>query len=507
MKKKVFSLLLAGALLTTPALAAQVEETVPAIAPSGLALDGDILYVADSYQRSIWTVTDGEAERLAGAAALTDQWGQPVGGYRDGPFDQALFSEPWAIVPYLDGFLVSDAGSHTLRYLDLEEEQVYTAAGTGEAGYENGLGIKASFDTPAGLAVAEDGTVYIADSGNHVIRAMDPEGNVTTYAGSTEGSALGNSLKTIRFSSPTGLCYADGVLYVADSGNHRVVALSGNTVALVAGAELFSEWADQGGYWNDTADRACFSSPQGLALGEDGTLYIADTGNGAVRAVKNGVVTTLLAGENEASYPVAPRGLLAAGDTLYVGDVFARVLLTCEAAAEPPAFSDVAQEAWYAQAVGAVVSNGLFQGLEDGVFAPDETMTRGMVLTVLARYDGVDTTQGSSWYEAGRQWALEQGVSDGTGLEDPVTREQLAALLFRYAGGEAGRTELTRFADGGAVSDWAADAMVWAVEHNLLEGSGGCLYPQRTATRAEVAAILARFGAQNAGGALSAEES
>ncbi len=506
MKKNVLSLLLVGVLLTTPALAAQVEEEIPSIAPSGMVSVGSTLYVTDSYHRSIWTVENGTAELLTGQTEPVDQWGQPLGGYRDGSFDQALFSEPWAIVPYLDGFLVSDAGSHTLRYLNLDQQQVYTAAGTGEAGYENGLGIEAAFDSPTGLAVGADGTVYIADTGNHVIRAMDTEGNVTTYAGSSEGSALGNSRKTIRFSSPTGLCYADGVLYVADSGNHRIVALQEDEVDLVAGAALFGEWEDQGAYWNDEAEQACFSNPQGLAMGTDGTLYIADTGNGAVRALKDGFVTTLLAGKNDGTYPVSPRGLLVKGDTLYVGDVFAWVLLTCDVQVDTPTFADVPEDAWYAAAVRVAVSNGLFQGGEDGNFSPDAAMTRGMVVTVLARYDGVYTAQGDSWYEAGLQWAVEYGVSDGSGLEEPITREQLAVMLYRYAGGQSAGETLTDFVDGETVSDWAADAMAWAVEHDILQGVGGdFLKPQGIATRAQVAAILERFGEQAASGALATE--
>lgn len=506
MKKAFLSLFLSGVLLTTPALAAPVQEAVPSISPSGMVLEGDTLYVADNYHRSIWTVEDGTAQRLAGQVESVDQWGRPVGGYRDGDFDQALFSEPWAIAPYLDGFLVSDTGSHTLRYLNLEQQQVYTAAGTGEAGYEDGLGIEAAFDSPTGLAVGEDGTVYIADTGNHVIRAMDSEGNVTTYAGSAEGSALGNSRKTIRFSSPTGLCYDDGVLYVADSGNHRIVALQDDQVALVAGATLSGEWDDQGAYWNDEAGQACFSNPQGLAMGADGTLYIADTGNGAVRALKDGFVTTLLEGENGATYPVSPRGLLLAGDTLYVGDVFARVLLTCDAQVDTPVFPDVPEDAWYAEAVCTAVSNGLFQGEENGAFSPEAAMTRGMVMTVLARYDGVDTAQGSTWYESGLQWAVESGISDGSGVEDPITREQLVAMLFRYAGGQSTGEALSGFSDSETVSDWAAEAMSWAVEQGMIQGVGGDdLNPQGTATRSQVAAILVRFGAQAASGALAAE--
>ena len=148
-------------------------------AASGFAVDGDTLYIADSYHRAVWKMEDGVAELLAGQTELTDLSGQPAAGYRDGSFTQAAFDSPWAVVPYEDGLLVSDSGNHVLRYLDLNRKRVYTAAGTGEAGYRDGSS-RVAFDTPTGLAVDDDGTVYIADTGNNVIRAMDSDGNVTT---------------------------------------------------------------------------------------------------------------------------------------------------------------------------------------------------------------------------------------------------------------------------------------------------------------------------------------
>lgn len=126
-------------------------------------------------------------------------------------------------------------------------------------------------------------------------------------------------------------------------------------------------------------------------------------------------------------------------------------------------------------------------------------MTRAMVVTVLARYEGVDTTTGETWYDAGRDWAMENGVSDGTDMDASVTREQLAAMLWRYAGEPAVSGAVTGFTDAGKISDWAADAMAWAVENGLLNGvNDGRLAPQSTATRAQVAAILTRFVALTA---------
>lgn len=313
-------------------LSQSTQATVPktlntAIAPSGMTMVEDILYITDSYHRAIWTAVDGEFSLLAGRTQVTDLFGQPVAGYNDGTFAEAAFSEPWGIVPYGNGFLVSDAGNHVLRYLDTNQKCVYTAIGTGKAGFCNDTGEKAAFDTPTGLAVDDEGTVYIADSGNDVIRAMDADGNVTTYAGGQEGCALGD-LDTVQFSGPTGLCWADGVLYVADTGNHRIVAIEDGKATLVAGAELTGDAIYEGGYLDGPAELAQFAFPQGITVGADGTVYVADTGNGAVRAIREGSVTTLISPDHNGTYPISPRGLLCRQDALYVGDVFARVLFS-----------------------------------------------------------------------------------------------------------------------------------------------------------------------------------
>ena len=111
-----------------------------------------------------------------------------------------------------------------------------------------------------------------------------------------------------------------------------------------------------------------------------------------------------------------------------------------------------------------------------------------------ARLDGADTS-GTPWYAAGQSWAVENGVSDGSSLESAVTREQLAAMLYRYADGWAsGTAELDGFEDAASISSWAAEAMAWAVGNGIIDGvSEGVLAPQDTATRAQVAAMLQRF--------------
>lgn len=157
-------------------------------------------------------------------------------------------------------------------------------------------------------------------------------------------------------------------------------------------------------------------------------------------------------------------------------------------------FSDVPAGHWAAEEVAFAASRELFQGTGGDTFAPEAAMSRAMILTVLARLEGVDTSAGDTWYSAGLQWAVEAGISDGSAPEQGLTREQLALMLYRYAGQPAAESGLGDFADGSSVSGWAAQGMAWAVEEGLISGVGGnTLSPQGEATRAQVAAILARF--------------
>ena len=112
---------------------------------------------------------------------------------------------------------------------------------------------------------------------------------------------------------------------------------------------------------------------------------------------------------------------------------------------------------------------------------------------------GKDSGTGAAWYSDALSWAVERGVSDGSNPEGSVTREQLATILYRYAGSPASGGGTAAYGDSGQVSAWAADAMAWAVSGGLISGKPGSLLdPQGTATRAEVAAILMRFAEQNA---------
>ena len=157
-------------------------------------------------------------------------------------------------------------------------------------------------------------------------------------------------------------------------------------------------------------------------------------------------------------------------------------------------FVDVPTSHWSADAVAFATSRELFSGTSKNTFSPEVAMTRAMIVTVLARYEGVDTSTGDDWYDAGRQWAMANGVSDGSNMDARLSREQLATMLYRYAGEPTVSGSLSGFTDASSVSSYAQTAMAWAVENGLITGiTDTTLVPQGQATRAQVAAILQRY--------------
>lgn len=157
-------------------------------------------------------------------------------------------------------------------------------------------------------------------------------------------------------------------------------------------------------------------------------------------------------------------------------------------------FKDVPQNSWFASAVQYVTSNSLMNGTSTTAFSPSANMSRGMLMTVLARYAGESTEGGTVWYEKGMNWAKNKGISDGSAPNRNITREQLAAMLYRYAGEPDGAADLSAYADAGSVSAYAEKAVQWCVKNGILTGkTSSTLAPKATATRAECAAMLQRF--------------
>ena len=271
--------------------------------PSGIALgkDGNLM-VTDVYGKQLWQVQNRAGTAYAGGATVVDLYGQPMGGYNDASLGSSYFKEPWAIAPFLDGWAVSDTANDVVRLVGVSSVRTLNGA-TNEKLKVTDLGV--AFDNPTGLTSDDDGNLYVSDTGSGAVRRVNPDGGVMTVA---KG-----------LSDPTGLCWKDGVLYIAETGRNRIVKLEKGKVTTVAGS-------GEEGLTNGDTNQAAFSSPKGVAVGNDGSIYVADTGNGAVRQIKGSTVTTLAVRDPEqlGGGLMSPVGLLAQGRSLYICDTFAR---------------------------------------------------------------------------------------------------------------------------------------------------------------------------------------
>ena len=156
-------------------------------------------------------------------------------------------------------------------------------------------------------------------------------------------------------------------------------------------------------------------------------------------------------------------------------------------------FTDVSVNAWYYEAVKYVYEKGIMNGMDRYSFQPNGTLTRAMIWTMLARFDGVDTEGGNSWYAKAQEWATATGVSDGENPTGEVTREQLITMLWRYAGSPTYTADLSGYVDTADISSWAQQAMCWAVATGVIEGDeNSALTPKADTTRAQAAAMLMR---------------
>lgn len=237
--------------------------------------------------------------------------------------------EPFGVALANDGtILVSDSGDEpALWRVDLASGGRVLVAG-GTRGFADGLGSEARFDTPSHIAVAPDGAILVADTGNHAIRRIAPDGRVTTIAG--DGTAGSGEGRTARLNGPVGIAVSgDGRVFVADTYNDRIVRLAPSQpgvrwdVSLVAGSGL-------PGLVDGVGAAASFDTPAGLAALEDGSVIVADTGNDALRRIApDGAVTLLAAVDFTGSAGVLwrPLGIVPASrGRLFVTDSRTRVV-------------------------------------------------------------------------------------------------------------------------------------------------------------------------------------
>jgi sugar lactone lactonase YvrE len=245
--------------------------------PQGIAVDtSGTLYVADSGNHRIRVLSpQGDVMTLAGS-------GSP--GLADGPGAQAQFNSPYDVAVDRAGTVyVADTLNYRIRRI-APDGTVTTLAGGGPVGegegdYADGPGDAARFAFATGIAVDEAGTVYVADTYNARIRAISPAGEVTTIAGSGEDGGTDGPAALARFSDPAAVAVdGSGTLYVVDKSNRiRMIAAGGDVSTLAGGGEQ--------GFADGPAATSEFNAPEGVAVGANGDVYIADAGNYRIRVV------------------------------------------------------------------------------------------------------------------------------------------------------------------------------------------------------------------------------
>ena len=269
---------------TSGAATLTVLVAVPFNAPGGLAYDASgNLFVSDMNDHTIWKVDATNHRTLvAGSSGLP--------GSADGLGGDARFNHPGGLAFDPAGNLVvADTGNHTLRRITPDGTVTTLAGAPGVPGSADGAAAQARFNAPFGVAVDGTGATYIADTQNHAIRLMAPDGTVSTYAGTAGAPGFADGTgAAARFNQPNGLALAaNGTLYVADYGNACIRAVApGALVTRLAGQ------ANTPGYANGSALSAQFRAPVGLALDGAGVLWVADTSNHTIRRIgTDGAVT------------------------------------------------------------------------------------------------------------------------------------------------------------------------------------------------------------------------
>lgn len=287
--------------------------------PAGVAVDeAGNLFIADAENHRIRKITPG--------GIVTTFAGNGTAGLTDGAGLAAQFSSPRGVAIDKDNNLfVADGYNHAIRKITPAGVVTTLAGGGGEYGFADGVGASAKFYIPKGVAVDGAGNVYVADDINHRIRKITAAGVVTTLAGGGDIGAVDGVGKDASFNRPVGVAVdASGVVYVADALNNRIRMVSpAGAVTTLAGSGVY-------GFADGTGVDARFKTPGGIAVGPDGNIYIADTDNNRIRKITPaGVVSTLagmtLPGNIDGRATIArfssPKGITVdAENTVFVAD-------------------------------------------------------------------------------------------------------------------------------------------------------------------------------------------
>lgn len=305
--------------------------------PYGITLDNDGgLIVVDSYNNRIRKVRNGMVSTIAGFTDKKDSFGFPQGGYADRDVDKAMFNRPRdAVVDSKGNIFISDTGNNVIRVIS--NGIVNTFAGTGAAGYNDGKAAGAKFNTPSGLAIDKDGNLYVADSLNHVIRKITIKGEVITFAGknSPDGGYKDGPAQEALFNEPADVAMdKSGILYILDSGNQLVRVVNKGEVSTFSGSrgDLMPGTAYiQGGFGNGYGGEVKYNFPKGIGITDEGIVFIADTWNHRIRAIKpDGSVVTIagtgIPGKRDGTLTEAmldgPVAVVYNSGSLYISDMW-----------------------------------------------------------------------------------------------------------------------------------------------------------------------------------------
>jgi len=256
--------------------------------PTGVAVDGaGNIYVADQNNNRIRKITPaGEVSTFAGTGEA---------GFSEGPGATAKFNAPSAIaVDAAGNVYVADAGNQRIRKIT-PDGLVRTLAGNGNPGYGEGPPSFAQFNNPVGIALDADGMIYVADANNYRIRKITPSGVTSTLAGNGTPGNLDGEPGIATFNLPFGVAVdIDGTVYVADKGNHRIRQITpGGVVSPFAGSAT-------PGYVEGALSAAKFALPAGVAVDSIGNVLVADQANNRIREIGYSVIVSTLVGTGTA---------------------------------------------------------------------------------------------------------------------------------------------------------------------------------------------------------------
>ncbi|GFD82296.1 hypothetical protein KUL118_51580 [Tenacibaculum sp. KUL118] len=244
------------------------------------------------FTEETFTIKVTDVDENGSSATVSTFSGSTSGSSGDRDGINALFNSPGGIAEHGGLYYVADEMNHRIRRINRNTLEVTTFAGSTQ-GFADGNGSAAMFNAPRDIIVDSHGTVYVADTGNNVIRKITPAGEVTTFAGSGNFGNVDATGTAASFSNPSGLCFSGSDIYVADSGNHTIRRITPSAVVTT-----YAGSPGNAGYVNgDRIAEARFNNPVDITVDTRGTFYVSDNGNHVIRTINGGVTVRLHAGD------------------------------------------------------------------------------------------------------------------------------------------------------------------------------------------------------------------